>query len=264
MLLDGTVLNDAFFREVVFGSLYSDNSFPFLAMLWQMLSQPVQPGAAAIQNTLNGLAGPKPLAGGPTQPLVPVDNPVASGLAVLCNDVAWPRNIAGVPDPTSHTTANYEWDLGLAMAAHPMLGALGRNIWPCAYWKNPPVEPPVHISGTGPRNILMIQNLRDPATAYNGAAEARQLLGQRASLVTVQQGGHGAAYLTPNQCAGDAATRWLVDGLMPPPSGQTCPPPLPVSPLAQPQTRDSVGSASQSGRSTAIHLIERTMQTINF
>ncbi|HSX02229.1 MAG TPA: alpha/beta hydrolase [Candidatus Saccharimonadia bacterium] len=264
MLPDGTILNDAFFCEVVFSSLYSDSSFPFLAMLWQELSQPVLPGGAAIQNTLGGLVGPRPLAGGPTPPLVPVDNPVASGLAVLCNDVAWPRNTAGLPDP-AHNVASYELDLGLSMAAYPMFGALGRNIWPCAYWKSPPVEPSVQISGTGPRNILMIQNVRDPATAYSGAVEARQLLGHRASLVTVQQGGHGAAYLTLSQCASDAATRWLVNGLMPPPSGQTCPPPgLTASPHAalssEAPTRGAVGPAATSARTTAIRLIQEVMR----
>ena len=64
------------------------------------------------------------------------------------------------------------------------------NISPCAYWPKP-VEEPVKVGDHGPSNILMVQNLRDPATPLAGAKELRQALGDRARMVTADQGGHG-------------------------------------------------------------------------
>ena len=96
-----------------------------------------------------------------------------------------------------------------------MFGELGSNIWACAFWPNDPVEKPVALSSSGPSNILMIQNRRDPLTPYAGALKTRAALGNRARLVSVDQGGHGAAYLNLNACASDVATGYLVDGTFP-------------------------------------------------
>ena len=43
------------------------------------------------------------------------------------------------------------------------------------------------------------------------ALELRSAFGERARMVTVDQGGHGV-YLAPNQCANTAVTTFLVTG----------------------------------------------------
>ena len=58
----------------------------------------------------------------------------------------------------------------------------------------------------------MLQNRRDPATPYAGALGLRAAFGERARLVSVDQGGHTVYATTPNRCANDIATAFLVDG----------------------------------------------------
>ena len=67
----------------------------------------------------------------------------------------------------------------------------------------------------GPSNVLMVQNLRDPATPLAGANELRKALGDRARMVTADQGGHGVYLLNKNQCANTAATSFLLTGRLP-------------------------------------------------
>ena len=50
-----------------------------------------------------------------------------------------------------------------------------------------------------------LQNLRDPATPLAGALRLRRAFGDRARVVTADQGGHGV-YFNVNTCANDAAT----------------------------------------------------------
>lgn len=193
---DGTVLNDTLFREVTLGGLSdSDAAFAELARLWQLIKD------APITETPS--AKPQPTSAKPLQE-TPVDNLAASGLAVTCDDAKWSR------DP-----AKYERELNADIANYPLFGELGSNIWACAFWPNDPVEKPVALSSSGPSNILMIQNRRDPLTPYAGALKTRAALGNRARLVSVDQGGHGAAYLNLNACASDVATGYLVDGTFP-------------------------------------------------
>ena len=98
---------------------------------------------------------------------------------------------------------------------YPLFGALGSNIWPCAFWQSQPTEPPVAITPDGPTNVLMLQNRRDPATAYAGALGLRAAFGDRARLVSVDQGGHTVYTTTPNGCANEIATAFLAAGTLP-------------------------------------------------
>lgn len=59
----------------------------------------------------------------------------------------------------------------------------------------------------------------DPATISPEGLELRRVLGDRASLVTLDQGGHGA-YLAGNRCADERVTRYLAHGTMP--EGDAC------------------------------------------
>ena len=96
-----------------------------------------------------------------------------------------------------------------------MFGALGSNIYSCAYWATSPIEPPVSITSNGPRNILMLQNLRDPNTPYAGAKEMRSALGQRAVMVSVDEGGHAIFGFETNSCVNQAAVAYLGNGVLP-------------------------------------------------
>lgn len=71
------------------------------------------------------------------------------------------------------------------------------------------------ITSRGPSNIMIVQDLRDPATPYDGAKQMHVRLGQRSRLVSVDQGGHAAYLLKTNVCANDTVTAYLADGVFP-------------------------------------------------
>jgi len=192
----GITLNDTMFRELTFSVLYNDADFAIGGQIWQ-----VADGQTASSALKSAVASLQPIAQATT---VPVDNSGASALAVLCDDTAWSRS-----------PLQYQGELTLDKLISPKFGELGSNIWPCAYWHYQPGEQTTAINPVGPTNILMIQNLRDPATPYAGALETRTLFQDRARLVNVDQGGHGAAYLAANQCATDAVNTYLASGTLP-------------------------------------------------
>ncbi|MBB6565178.1 alpha/beta hydrolase [Kribbella sandramycini] len=177
----------ATFRIAVFAGIYADQDFPKTAQLWQSLKDH-QP------NLLSSKA----------ETPSPYDNSMSAYLAVVCNDSAWPRDLAA-----------YQRDVKDARQRYPLFGAAGANITPCAFWHHAPAEPPVKISQKGPANILILQNLRDPATPHVGGVLLRKAFGDRARLVSVDQGGHGAYVYSSNACVLNVATAFLVDGKRP-------------------------------------------------
>jgi len=182
-------VNGTAFRWITHGGLYSDYGFANLAANWQALlaDQPLPPS-------------PIPL---PPNP----ENAVASRYTVTCGDSRWPTSVL-----------SYQVDVAVDRIRYPMLGGSSANIGPCAFWPDP-VEPPVRIggsTGSGPRNVLVVQNLRDPGTPLVGARELRRAFGDRARLVTADQGGHGVYPFGANQCANDAVTTFLTTGQQPP------------------------------------------------
>jgi len=195
---DGTVFNAPMFRELLFAVLYDDADFPIIAPLLQVLKD--SPGdTVAVQQALR-IANPQST----PVPGVPSDNNAASGLAVLCGDMAW-----------SHSVDRYQAEFNVDKLLFPLFGALGSNIWSCAFWPNQPIEPLVSITSNGPSNILLVQNLRDPAAPYWGALGMHTALGQRSRMVSADQGGHAAYAFKHNTCANDIATNFLVDGVFP-------------------------------------------------
>ncbi|NEE40472.1 alpha/beta hydrolase, partial [Streptomyces sp. SID7982] len=58
-------------------------------------------------------------------------------------------------------------------------------------------------------------NERDPGTPLAGALKLRQALGQRARMVTADQGGHGVYPFGTNTCANEATTTFLTTGKRP-------------------------------------------------
>jgi pimeloyl-ACP methyl ester carboxylesterase len=172
------------FRQAIFGSLYSDDRFPAIAAAWHAVDTGQPPTALAA---------------------VPdVENEVSAQLSVVCNDNDWPSSVR-----------TYQANVAVDRVRFPMFGASAANIWPCAFWPTEPIEPPVRISDRGPANILMVENLRDPATPITGALQTRAALGQRARFVAVNSGGHGVFVVGHNACGTRTVTDYLVTGALP-------------------------------------------------
>ncbi|GAB3568997.1 alpha/beta hydrolase [Amycolatopsis endophytica] len=176
------------FRHLTFAQLYYDKNLPSIAAQWHAL------------NT----GAPLPAAGTAAAAAAPTDNAAASQLHVVCNDSDWPEDVR-----------TYQRNVAVDRIRHPMFGAAAANVWPCAFWPSEPVEPPVEITGRGPSNVLMVQNLRDPATPLAGALALRHAFGDRARMVTADQGGHLAYLFQDDTCLNDAATTFLATGQRP-------------------------------------------------
>ncbi|MEU8607865.1 alpha/beta hydrolase [Actinoplanes sp. NPDC048791] len=185
---DGTT--GAIFRFLTFAHLYGDVQYGALAQTWQSL---LNPGAKRVTSALPA-----------AQAAPPVDNALTVFLAVTCNDVNWPEDLA-----------TYRRGVAQDRKRYPMFGAATANITPCAYWKHEPSEPPVKVDNSGPADVLMLQNRRDPVTPAVNAELLRRKFGQRARLVTADDSGHGVYVLGGNACALNLTTAYLVDGKLP-------------------------------------------------
>ncbi|SEP49478.1 alpha/beta hydrolase [Amycolatopsis saalfeldensis] len=184
-------LDGAAFRLVSFSLLYNNKAFPKMVNFLVGVD-PSQPPAAAAKQSNDA-------------PAADNNNTISSFFYVTCGDSSWPTSLPG-----------YQLNVAVDRARYPMFGAAGSNVGPCAYWPSKPVEPKVRITGDGPSNVLMMQNLRDPATPLAGALKTRAAFGNRARMVTVDGGGHGV-YLVgqANTCASDAVTGYLANGRLP-------------------------------------------------
>ncbi|MEU1312824.1 alpha/beta hydrolase [Streptomyces cinnamoneus] len=178
-------------RQTMQQALYSDNSFPGLAAL-----------IVAARD-----AGDTPLPF-EAQVLPPADAAVT--MAVICNDVRWPRSVP-----------SYARAVAEDRARHPLTAGMPVNVSPCTFWKDAPTAEPTRITDEGPSNVLMVQNLRDPATPYRGALKMRRAFGDRARMVSVDAGGHNA-YLSgvkssaaARACADRTVSEFFVTGKRP-------------------------------------------------
>ncbi|GAB2604195.1 alpha/beta hydrolase [Kribbella endophytica] len=179
-------LDETGFRASTFGLLYGEATMPVLAKLWQDIDTDTpQPEAPAPDLVNNNIA-------------------MSARLYVVCNDSRWPTSVR-----------EYRRNVLVDRIRYPMLGAAAANIGPCAFWPKQRVEPPVNISDRGPSNVLLVQNERDPGTPLAGARKMRRALGNRATMVTVDGGGHGVYPVTKNTCAKDALVKFLITGERP-------------------------------------------------
>ncbi|MFF0624986.1 alpha/beta hydrolase [Streptomyces sp. NPDC004296] len=184
----GTALTGDRLRQVMQSALYGDQTaFAGLAALIKAAQDP-----AATPQLPTDVAGPMP------------DPDAAVTVATICNDVAWPRE----PD-------GYRRAVARDRVRHPLTAGMPVNITPCAFWQDRPADEPVRITDRGPANVLMVQNLRDPATPYFGAEKMRAALGERARMVTVDRGGHGVYLAHGNACGDRTVTAFLRDGERP-------------------------------------------------
>ncbi|MGW4384551.1 alpha/beta hydrolase [Kitasatospora sp. NPDC004531] len=184
-VLDGNGL-----RGTLLNGLYSDARFPSVAALLQ---------AAQGRRPLPD-PGPRPSA----EELAQLQSSAAVTTATLCNDVSWPRDLDA-----------YAAAVAADKAAHPLTAGMPVNAAACAFWHWQPTEPPVRVTSDGPSNVLLVQNLRDPATPYSGALKLRAAFGDRARMVAVDSGGHDAYLANGNACGDDLVTEFLVTGRRP-------------------------------------------------
>ncbi|MFE4516222.1 alpha/beta fold hydrolase [Kitasatospora sp. NPDC056783] len=174
---DGRTLTGAGLRAVTYSSLSNPRYYPLAVATWQ---------SAATRGTT-----PSPL--GPTHgslPKVIPDNFVSAQDAVICDDSSWPRDPAVY---AARTAADRE--------RHPLTDGMSGNVRPCAFWHYRPHEPQVLPNPEGPRDILLLQNRRDPATPYSGARRALAAFGPRAAMVTLDASGHGVDFTDPRVSA---------------------------------------------------------------
>ncbi|MEU3574338.1 alpha/beta fold hydrolase [Kitasatospora sp. NPDC036755] len=180
-------LNGNVLRETMVQSMIADKRFPGLARLM-----------------LAGL-GRRPLPAAPAQlPDEVMQNHIAASAATLCNDVSWPADPAG-----------YARAVAADRAARPLTAGMPVNVMACAFWPFAPAEPPVRVTDRGPANVLLTQNLRDPASPYSGALKLRAAFGDRARMVTVDSGGHDVYRANGNACGDRVVTDYLVTGERP-------------------------------------------------
>ncbi|WP_329529407.1 alpha/beta hydrolase [Streptomyces sp. NBC_01462] len=200
-----TTLTGNVFRYLSYDLLYQDAAIPPLTHAWRAAADLADGHAtddqASLLREILRVIAPSVT----TSPGVPKDNSTAAAYATICDDVHWPRNV--------HV---YAHNVAKDREEFPLSAGFPANIWPCAFWPTAPVEPAVTISGQGPRNIMILQNERDPATSLASGQGMRKALGARSTLVTVDAGGHGVYGMQGQQaCATKATDAFLVDGTMP-------------------------------------------------
>ncbi len=128
---------------------------------------------------------------------------------INCNDAK-----PGPSDATIKTTA-VTW-----AKAYPMFGLWAApSLFSCQVWQ--PRRTPVPLpSAPTPKQVLVIGNLHDPATPYQGAKDLTKAMGN-ARLLTWDGEGH-TSYLQGSSCVDNYVEEYLIAGTVPPP-GKTCP-----------------------------------------
>jgi pimeloyl-ACP methyl ester carboxylesterase len=205
-------INGNFVRLFTWQLSYSDTSLigtdeapvPPMAQLWRAAGN-VAAGRAtpADRAVLAGLANGLVAQG--TLPGVPQDNLFSAGWAYSCGDTAWPRDIR-----------TYARNTAADRAAFPLTAGAPATIAPCAAWAVRPAAPEPTVRPLHRRNVLILQNERDPSTPLRTAQGMRRAMGPDAVLVTVDAGGHGVLiHPRPNACAIGALESYLTEGRLP-------------------------------------------------
>lgn len=185
----GDGVDGALFRLSTFVTLYNPVSYAKAAESW-----------VSYRDAQSTSDGSPPVTSDPS----PNDNAWSVFLAVTCNDFQWPTDVDVYRRAVAQDRHRY-----------PLFGGAGANISPCAFWKREGVEPPVAVDSSGPSNVLIVQNQRDPVTPVRGGQLLSEKFGDRSRLVTIDGSGHGGYVLGSNPCARQAVTRYLVEGAMP-------------------------------------------------
>lgn len=193
-------INGALLRGVTYELLLHNDKLTRLTRFWKAAADlaagktPTAADTAVLQKVFGDDSA---------EPGVPADNQVTVGMAMLCGDAAWPRNVASYAAATAADRAKW-----------PLTDGMPADIWPCAFWSHQPIEPPVKVTSHGPRDVLLLQNRRDNATPWEGALGMREALGSRAGFVGADNGGH-YVYGTGSTCADQATIAFLTKGTLP-------------------------------------------------
>ncbi|HEY1664524.1 MAG TPA: alpha/beta hydrolase [Trebonia sp.] len=200
--VDGTPLNGELFRELTYELLLHNQWIPTLIQVWKAVADLV---AGKALTATDGAALEQAFADAdpPGEANVPADNQTTVEMALICGDAPWSTNVASYAANTSAARAKY-----------PLSDGMPDDIWACAFWSKPPIEPTVKVTADGPRDVLLLQNQRDNATPYAGALGMARALGDRASLVSVDNGGH-YVYDQGSACADQATDTFLTTGALP-------------------------------------------------
>ncbi|HEY2165520.1 MAG TPA: alpha/beta hydrolase [Jatrophihabitantaceae bacterium] len=128
---------------------------------------------------------------------------------ISCND-----SKPGPTDATVRSTAQ-QW-----ATKYPMFGVWSAgSLFSCQSWQPRRTPPPLPSAAT-PNKVLVIGNLHDPATPYQGAKDLTHTLGN-AELLTWNGEGH-TSYLQGSSCIDNYVNSYLIAGSLPP-ANTTCP-----------------------------------------
>ncbi|MFJ8009560.1 alpha/beta hydrolase [Streptomyces fagopyri] len=191
--LDGPLL-----RNITYSMLLHNETLPPLTAFWKAAADLADGNATEADTAvLQQIFADTPLSPG-----VPTDNQATMFLALTCGDAEWP-----------HDTDSYAARTADDRKAWPLTAGMPANIWACAYWKKPS-EPPVTVTGKGPRNTLVLQNRRDNATPWEAGVGLHKTLGAGSAFVGVDNGGH-YVYNEGSACADKATVDFLATGRLP-------------------------------------------------
>lgn len=128
---------------------------------------------------------------------------------IACND-----SPPGPNDATARTTAA-AW-----AKKYPMFGSWAAgSLLSCQQWQ-PNRNPPPLPTGATKTPVLVVGNLHDPATPYQGAIDLAKTMGN-AELLSWNGEGH-TSYLQGSSCIDDYVNQYLLAATLPPPN-TTCP-----------------------------------------
>jgi pimeloyl-ACP methyl ester carboxylesterase len=103
---------------------------------------------------------------------------------------------------------------------YPMFGLnAAASLFTCQQWQPDRTVPPLPTAKDSAATALVIGNLHDPATPYQGAKDLAKTLGN-ARLLSWDGEGH-TSYLEGSTCVDDYVDAYLVDATLPP-AGATC------------------------------------------
>lgn len=191
-------LTGSMLRSVTYSLLLHNETLPVLAQFWKA-------AVGLADGTLTEADGQvlrQVFTAPPPTPGVPADNQATMFLALTCGDARWSDDV----DEYARRTAEDR-------AAWPLTAGMPANIWACAFWPKP-IEKPVHVSGKGPRNTLILQNRRDNATPWEDGLGLYEVLGRRAAFVGADNGGH-YVYHQGSTCVDEATVTFLTTGRLP-------------------------------------------------
>ncbi|MTD55459.1 alpha/beta fold hydrolase [Amycolatopsis sp. RM579] len=138
-------------------------------------------------------------------PGLPPDNLLSTGWAISCADKAWPRDVRTYAHNTAADRARF-----------PLMAGAPANVAPCSFWSTQPRDAEPKVQSVGTRNVLILQNRRDPSTPLRAAQGMKKAMGSDAVLVEVDAGGHGVlVHPQPNSCAISAMNKYFMTGELP-------------------------------------------------